>query len=495
MVRDYLTRNTRVKVQSCSYVYDEGMQTDGFSIVCDAGGHVEVRFQSDRARSYAEAEIAALTDDEGTMSVMERSDYPSFPLRGIVEGYYGKPYSVQQRMDLIDFLAAHRMNAYFYAPKMDVFHRDRWREEFPEAQLREFSALSAHAKDRHVRFYYCIAPIDFGEEDDYERLREKLLRLTEIGICDFAVLFDDLPPSLTERADREGIAARHCEVVNFVNREIPHTHALVFCPTDYFQNTDTAYRRVVRERLDGDVQVFWTGYNTAAEAIPERDCIAASESFSRPLVLWDNYPVNDYAPKHRVYFGAVCNRTRAIARYHVGCLANPSELWETSKVALAAMAEWMWNAECYDDEAAYERAVNEQLGEGAEMRFFADLSRSSILRRYPEREPLFDRGDWAALDAIYELQAQSIEKARTSVRPALAAELQPLFAYAEEEVALYRVMRRGEDVEPHLKAMEALPLRTADQSLLRYIAKNGIGRNIELSERAVYWNTERKDES
>jgi hypothetical protein len=47
------------------------------------------------------------------------SDFPSFPERGIVEGFSGGPWSHQDRVDILRIEGQHGMNVYYYAPKDD----------------------------------------------------------------------------------------------------------------------------------------------------------------------------------------------------------------------------------------------------------------------------------------------------------------------------------------------------------------------------------------
>ena len=47
----------------------------------------------------------------------------SFAVRGVVEGFYGTPWTHDARLEVISFLAARGMNAYAYAPKDDARHR------------------------------------------------------------------------------------------------------------------------------------------------------------------------------------------------------------------------------------------------------------------------------------------------------------------------------------------------------------------------------------
>ena len=59
------------------------------------------------------------------------------PLRGVVEGFYGTPWTHAQRLDMLAFMGRQGFNAYIYSPKDDQYARAAWRVPYPEAQRRE----------------------------------------------------------------------------------------------------------------------------------------------------------------------------------------------------------------------------------------------------------------------------------------------------------------------------------------------------------------------
>src|SRR5580698_8508911 len=71
---------------------------------------------------------------------------------GIIEGYYGTPWSWEARNLVVSFLAAHDYRFYLYAPKADRHLRKKWREEHPAETSERLAALAAHCKSRGVRF-------------------------------------------------------------------------------------------------------------------------------------------------------------------------------------------------------------------------------------------------------------------------------------------------------------------------------------------------------
>lgn len=492
-MKEFFTRNHRADLMSVREIFDPSVPAEGFRLAVDHMGRAVISFSDERGLFFAKEDLKSLIRN-GTVPVCEAENFPSLPLRGVVEGFYGKPYSMQQRHELLDFLSAHRMNTYLYAPKDDVFHRARWREPYPANELEELKQLAVHAKEVGVRFYYCLSPgldFDYSDEKDFQALKEKLLLMCAIGVEDFALLFDDIDPSLNEASVKKfsSPALAHCEVVNFAEKNIPHAHPLLFCPTDYFQVGETPYRNIVKSALSPTVSVLWTGYNTVAEVVTSRDCILTKEAFGHELVLWDNYPVNDFEPKRRVYFGEVDNRTPALSQTHVGYLCNPSELFEASKVAISTAAEYAWDPEHYHANAAFLRAVKEQLGEGREATIFAKCNRSKVMRRYAGREKLFIQGDYAALDRSFSLQKKAVAYIREN-KPRLAEEIEELLRYMELECELYVALRKGKEFTHVLRSMKACKYRSADQSLPAYLASKG-AEDITEKERAVYWAPER----
>ena len=66
---------------------------------------------------------------------------PDAPLRGYIEGYYGRLLNWRERHRIIARLAALGMNAYLHAPKEDPHHRMNWRDPWPEDWITSFSMM------------------------------------------------------------------------------------------------------------------------------------------------------------------------------------------------------------------------------------------------------------------------------------------------------------------------------------------------------------------
>ena len=64
--------------------------------------------------------------DSLTIRNFEIEDYADVVSRGFIEGYYGNPWSTEDRVNLMKWGGYYKLNAYFYAPKDDPKHRTQW---------------------------------------------------------------------------------------------------------------------------------------------------------------------------------------------------------------------------------------------------------------------------------------------------------------------------------------------------------------------------------
>ncbi|MGW2222295.1 beta-N-acetylglucosaminidase domain-containing protein [Nonomuraea sp. NPDC001684] len=198
-----------------------------------------------------------------------------FAVRGVIEGFYGRPWSHEQRLDLLGFLGARGMNTYVHAPKAD---RPSWRE------AGDVQAL-------------CVA---------------------------------------FERAMEAGAAG-----------DDPYVRALGL--------------------IDARIDLFWTGRSICSATIDLADAAAVARALNRAPLYWDNYPVNDVAMGHKLHIGPYRGRDRHLYRFATGVVANGMELYESSKIAFATVADYLRDPEGYDPEESWERALADVVGDGADL--------------------------------------------------------------------------------------------------------------------------------
>jgi hyaluronoglucosaminidase len=130
---------------------------------------------------------------------------------GLIEGYYGSPWSWEARADTITRLAPHGYGFHLYAPKSDAYLRRRWREDHPADVTEQLRHFAQHCRELGVRFGIGLSPFELYRSFDADgrtALSVKLARLDEIGIDDLAILFDDMRSDLPiwrERKSRSSI--------------------------------------------------------------------------------------------------------------------------------------------------------------------------------------------------------------------------------------------------------------------------------------------------
>jgi len=345
-------------------IFCDGSDDENFTIHSKKDNPVEIRHGSKRGLKYALESLSKMFTKDHSLPLGIVEDGPAFPMRGIIEGFYGVPWSHQDRLDAIVFCEENRLNTYMYAPKDDPFHRELWRVPYPAHEFKELTELIDEANRRMVDFYFSISPgkdFNFAEEADFEALFQKIDAVVARGVRHFCLLLDDIDYAL-HGADKEMFATPGKAHSHISNRLFKHLKkcidnpVIVMCPTEYWQIKDSPYRSDLKHHLDSEIKVFWTGYNTIAEYIRNEDGPLVREQFGHDLVLWDNYPVNDVAPD-LLFLGPLRNRGKNLPISHVGMVSNPMNQWELSKIALFTMAEYMWNPSAYDEKRAHENAL------------------------------------------------------------------------------------------------------------------------------------------
>lgn len=284
-----------------------------------------------------------------------------YRFRGIIEGFYGRPWSHRERLDLLSFCGRHGLNTFVYAPKDDPYHRESWRELYPRADLARFAELVEFGRERGVAFIWSVAPglsMDYDSDADFRTLVAKAQQLASVG-APTHILFDDIP---------EGpIAAGQARVANRFLQELGGP--LVVCPTDYAGTQESEYRHVLAAELDPAVAVYWTGPEVVSRAIARAESEAARAAFGgRELWLWDNYPVNDF-DHSRLFLGPLRDREPLDV---AGYVANGMIQAGPSKLAFATAAEYARAPWTYDPDAAFDRALETVGGPAAAaLRVFA----------------------------------------------------------------------------------------------------------------------------
>ncbi|WP_445518759.1 beta-N-acetylglucosaminidase domain-containing protein [Streptomyces sp. NEAU-174] len=357
------------------------LPAEGYALAAGRGSVALAGADSD-GTYYAAQTLRQLVSGHRTIASVSVADHPLMPLRGVIEGFYGSPWTHAERMDQLAFYGDVKMNTYIYAPKDDPYHREKWREPYPAAKLAELGELVRQATDHHVRFTFAVSPgnsICYSDPADLAALEAKLDAVYDLGVRSFSMPLDDISYTRwncdSDRAtygdpSSEAAAKAQSDLLNTVQKtfldERADTNALQMVPTEYGDVTDTPYKRVLRERLDSRVEVMWTGTDVVPPRITVADAERAATVWGRKVFVWDNYPVNDYGQAEgRLLLAPYDAREPGLHRQLSGLVLNPMNQAAASKVALFGGAAFAWNDTGYDATRTWEAAARHLAGEGS----------------------------------------------------------------------------------------------------------------------------------
>lgn len=312
-----------------------------------------------------------------TVPGVQIRDWPGTAVRGMTEGFYGTPWTREQRLDQLDFMGRTKQNRYLYAPGDDLYRQARWREPYPAEQRADFRALAERARANHVTLGWAVAPgqaMCMSSDKDIKALNRKIDAMWALGVRAFQLQFQDVSYSewhCDADADAfgsgpEAAAKAQSRVANAVSEHLAERHPgakpLSLMPTEYFQNGSTEYRDAIAAELDERVEVAWTGVGVVPKTITGRELAGVRKAFgSHPLVTMDNYPVNDFA-QDRIFLGPYTGREPAVATGSAALLGNAMEQPSASRIPLFTAADYAWNPRAYRPHESWLAAIDDLSG-------------------------------------------------------------------------------------------------------------------------------------
>ncbi len=322
----------------------------------------------------------------------EIEDYPLFETRGYIEGFYGNTWEPEKRLSVMRLMAKYGMNTFYYAPKDDVYHREKWREMYPDKDYDNLKQLFSYASEHEFDFYWCIGPgltYHYSDKNDFFTLINKIKSVYNMSIKNFGLLLDDIPWDFQYPDDKSNftnIADAHIKLINdlyYELKQFDNSINLTVCPTEYFGNENGDYISKLGKSIPADVKLFWTGQEICSRVLTCRECNDFINSTSHKPLFWDNYPVNDCEMFNEMHLGAVKGRDAQLYKTCDGLISNVMEYAECSKIPLVTIADYLWNPIAYNPEKSLNNAHEEILGEKAELfKYFADHLCVSCLSRY-----------------------------------------------------------------------------------------------------------------
>lgn len=425
------------------------------------------------------------------LPLVEVTDYPDVPYRGVVEGFYGVPWSREARLSQLDFYGRNKMNIYIYGPKDDPYHSSpNWRKPYPAQEAEQLKELVECARRNEVLFYWAIHPgkdIRWNTEDR-DLLMEKFESMYRLGIRAFAVFFDDISGEGTS-------AEKQVELLNDIYHNFVKVKGdvapLLMCPTEYnrlWTKLEGGYLATLGGKLHPDIGILWTGDKVVA-CIDKPTMQSVNPLLKRKAFIWWNFPVSDYV-RDRLLLGAVYGNGTDIDDDISAFISNPMEHAEASKIALFSIADYAWNMDAYKSDASWRRAVRYLMpGHAAALQVFAshnsdlggnehDFRREESEQIRPALERLLDaycregKREVAAASAVTEECERMIASAdlllASDENPALIKEITPwlmqfklLGEYGREVLCMLAAQCDGKKTElekaaSHAKALQVL---------------------------------------
>ncbi|MEV7548512.1 beta-N-acetylglucosaminidase domain-containing protein [Amycolatopsis sp. NPDC089917] len=381
----------------------EGLSPGGYVLAADRG--VIALSGADTSGTFYAAQSFRQLFASGKSRAFGMRDWPAAPMRGVIEGFYGAPWSHTDRLAQLDFYGRTKQNMYVYSPKDDPYLRARWRDQYPPDQLALLTQLVTRAAANHVEFTYALSPglsVCYSSDADAAALITKFQSLWDIGVRSFAIPLDDISYTRwncdadAAKFGTGGAAAGTAQsfLLNRVQRDFIATHPgadrLQMVPTEYYDLADSPYKTALRTQLDKAVIVEWTGVGVIAGEITEKQARQAKEVFGHDILIWDNYPVNDYITE-RLLLGPYIGREPGVAKFLSGITANPMVQAEASKIAEFTSGDFLWNPDKYDPDKSWLAAIADLGGPAAPaLKVFAENNYSSLLVRLETGKPDLD---------------------------------------------------------------------------------------------------------
>ena len=344
--------------------YDETIfkETDAYVLSIDnkqeERGVIAILGADTDAAYYALASLKMIFDQipGKELQTVKYEDYADTKWRGFIEGFYGFPWSDEDRKSLMRFGGKLKMNSYIFAPKDDPYHNEKWRTLYPEDELAKVKELVDVGQESKTHFIWAIHPgFNMINWDDYDNELDKLLtkldQLYGIGVRQFGLFMDDISTtqSLTD-------TDKHMKLVKDVARWVEgkkDVKPLIYTPPFYNQawtgEVGKPYLQAMGD-LPENVEIVWTGKDVIGSVNTE-DMQWPKDEIGRDTYVWFNWPVNGYK-QNRLLLGKL-ELLHPGTHNISGVVSNPLEQAELSKISLFGVADFTWNVDDFDDEQSW----------------------------------------------------------------------------------------------------------------------------------------------
>ncbi|MDO6524303.1 beta-N-acetylglucosaminidase domain-containing protein [Motilimonas sp. 1_MG-2023] len=283
---------------------------------------------------------------------------------GVIEGFYGKPWSWQTREQYSDFLLEQGYGAYIYGPKFDLKLREEWQKPWTVQEFNHLKQLATCYQQAGLKFGIALSPYEVYQrwnQNTRQALTIKMAEINAIGADILCILFDDMRGDVPELAINQG------EICDFIAQQ-SQAQEIIMCPTYYsddpvleriFGAKPDDYLEDLGQQLDAKFDVFWTGPSVWSVSYPPEHLIRVADQLGRKPVIWDNYPVNDMKNWHFLFLRAFQDRLASMPDLTRGHFVNPMNQPQLSKVALHTLPRLYAEGDQYEPNLALRQALSE----------------------------------------------------------------------------------------------------------------------------------------
>lgn len=338
--------------------------------------------------------------DQGTTNLpcVTIYDYADVKNRGIIEGYYGVPYSAEVTKDLFRFMARYKMNTYMYGAKSDPYHSRYWGDPYPTSISAEqerigylnqdmMRDITKVANESKVNFIWAIHPGKaFANAEDpqvLDKIMAKFESMHELGVRQFGVFVDDvgvpsdpatmklcadnlneLQQRIDDKWNKKGAAATDTvKPLHYVPQLYAHGWVSQERAREFFGSLSGTTSKI---------NIYITGRDVWS--VPNNVDLATVKSWlGRDVSWWWNYPCNDQDPTKLFVMDTysnfrdethIDNLSRLEKRLTgLGTLIiNPMQQGELSKIALFSVADYSWNNAGFDNYSSWDAAIPAVVG-------------------------------------------------------------------------------------------------------------------------------------
>lgn len=353
-VDDYVQKNYKVDASL--------FEKFGGHFVASNNGEIVVLGRDTDAAFYGITSLKHIFNqmDGSTIRNFMIKDWADTNIRGFIEGYYGIPWSNEDRMSLMKFGGDFKMTSYIFAPKDDLYHKDKWREEYPAEEIAKIKEMVKVGNDAKCRFVWTAHPFMGGfnanqADAEIQALLKKFDQLYDAGVRQFGVLGDDVG-----QLNKDIVVKMMNEVSKWAKAK-GDVYDTVFCPAGYNHSWQGDYSELNKydKEFPDDVKIFWTG-EAVCQPVEQKTLdhfrkhnLPAGQKERRSPLFWLNWPVNDINGERLMMGKGSLLHTDIDISDLAGVVTNPMQEAEASKVAIFAVADYAWNVKGFDDDKSW----------------------------------------------------------------------------------------------------------------------------------------------